>query len=500
MATLAAVSSRRGLVAGLVLAVLLAPACAPAERTATTTASGDRSGLTLRVDVRRKGGSLLVATAVTNTRPEAVHLDATQCGRVADVALARTSPEPEGETYTGSLASVKELILAGQRRSESRGRFAPRRLTGGSDVPACVRPDKPVRLEAGATIEERWEESVTSFVLLEVGSEHTAIRAEVVESEAPDSLQFLDTLPANLAEEARRGRNLRVDQATAKVLDQKAVAGFTTLSHALVFDRMVEDSALRGFLAAQPSDSWRRADFRPEGEALAFGAVTAGYERAVTAKVSTDGRTVSDVRVPGPDDRTRVFARRPATLPPGIARIPEKDDYVLGDEIVPNHLVLPSGQVVVDGLSGDSATLPDRVAPGSYPVNLSVARYPGNDVDTVALASLVVSDAPTVAWREPVVVAVDGGTAGFTSAEGSEALARLAEDESEAFLIAGFDSLSAHDHAATELPIGENMNLVMFSTGVGDGGYPVFTGLDGEGRPTRFVMDFGLLHLDWPPP
>ncbi len=41
-------------------------------------------------------------------------------------------------------------------------------------------------------------------------------------------------------------------------------------------------------------------------------------------------------------------------------------------------------------------------------------------------------------------------------------------------------------------------NLAYFSSGNGDGGYPVYVGFDAEGNPTRVVVDFYLLHLAWP--
>jgi hypothetical protein len=62
----------------------------------------------------------------------------------------------------------------------------------------------------------------------------------------------------------------------------------------------------------------------------------------------------------------------------------------------------------------------------------------------------------------------------------------------------GFDSMTAHDGQVTELDIEKGANLVMFSTGFGDGGYPLYVGLDAAGRPTRFVLDFHVLHLAWP--
>jgi len=39
--------------------------------------------------------------------------------------------------------------------------------------------------------------------------------------------------------------------------------------------------------------------------------------------------------------------------------------------------------------------------------------------------------------------------------------------------------------------------MVLFSTGYGDGGYPLYVGLDADGRPARYVLDFRVLDLSW---
>ena len=125
---------------------------------------------------------------VRNTRADAVNLDATQCGRVTEVILARTVFEPEGETYTGSLDAVKQILLRQQRSNQSADPFAPRREPGGSDVPDCVRPTRPITIPPGGSIAESWElEFSTAYALAEVGSEHMVVKAAAVESVPPRS-------------------------------------------------------------------------------------------------------------------------------------------------------------------------------------------------------------------------------------------------------------------------------------------------------------------------
>jgi hypothetical protein len=230
--------------------------------------------------------------------------------------------------------------------------------------------------------------------------------------------------------------------------------------------------------------------------------VTTEYDQAIRATASRDGSEILDLQLPGTADRSRVDERRPATLPPGIARITEDGDLVLTDDVIAEPLVLPSGAVVADAaLAGGVDPLPYTVDPGSYPVHVTLAAASGDRFGNVAFASLVVSDSPTVRWTEVPGVGVDGGTAGFVSAEGSDALGQLIADDDAAWSAlqeAAFDSLAAHDYLVTDFPIDDTLNMVLFSTGYGDGGYPLFVGLDANGKPTRFVIDFLIIHLDWP--
>ena len=480
----------------------LLPTACSAGRTATAT--GDHAGLNLRLDVSVSGGALVARTIVKNTRAEPISLDADQCGRVADVVLARTAFEPEGEPQTGSVAGLKELVLRGQRSRQDPELFAPRRVGGGSDVPDCTRPDRPISLAPGASIEERRELRVDSSAGLKaVGSARTQVRAEAVEAVAPDRISFLDILPTGMTEATRAGRNVIAETPTSSVLDLGPTDPDVGPSLGQIFDRMVEDDALRAFIDAQPPGSWKDASLGLDGRSpgLRFTAVTSEYERPATATVANDGREVRDLQVPGASDRARVFERRPGTLPPGITLIPQTDGAHISDDVVAGPLVLPSGQAVADGfLAGGSEALPFPADAGSFPTFVTLVRYEGSSVESVALATVVISDAPTTAWKRGYAIAVDGGTAGFTSLEGSEALGRLAAREADwtAFQEAAFDSLTAHDGLVTEYQIGDGLNLAMFSTGLGDGQYPVRVGLDTAGRPTRYVLDCLLLHLAWP--
>jgi hypothetical protein len=443
--------------------------------------------------------SLVVETTVRNTRPDVVHLDADQCGRVTEVILIRTTLAPEGATYSGSLDSVKRLILREQRSAQFPDSFAPRDVTGGSATPDCVRPTQPIGLGAGGSIAESWELPFGSaYALAAVGSEHAVVRSEAVESVAADKLGFLDILPAGDADAARVGRAVAVSRPASAVLDRPPTRPDPLPSLGQMYDTMVENPTVRDFIEAQPSDSWRDASIALAGP-VEFHAITSGFERAVTASLAADG-SVSSVSLPAAADRIRVFGRRPATLPPGIGVIPEPDTPIPTEDVIAGNLSLPSGRIVADGyLGADAVPVQDQAAPGTYPVFVTVARFPDIPYDQVALASVVVSDAPTVSWVLRKTIAVDGGTASFTSAEGLAALTRLNGGGTDVDGLA-FDSLTAHDGVVTEYPIADGLDLATFSSGYGDGGYGVYVGLDRDGKPTRFVIDFAIVHLGWPAP
>src|SRR4051812_37897490 len=89
-----------------ILVAMSTGACTTPE-TSRTTATGDHDGLIVEMSLHPTSDSLVVDTTVRNARGTAVHLDASQCGRVTEVILARTFFQPEGATYSGSIDALK---------------------------------------------------------------------------------------------------------------------------------------------------------------------------------------------------------------------------------------------------------------------------------------------------------------------------------------------------------------------------------------------------------
>ena len=500
-----------GLTRIVVGACLLVGCSGPTPPPAVLPLSAERDGLALQVHLRATGEALFIETRVRNDRAEPIHLVPDQCGRVTEALLVRTQPEPEGATWTGSLQAAKALILDDQRSRQFPDRFHPR-IPGetSSRVPECTRPDRLVRLDPGDEIAERWELPLAAaYALYAVGSDGMAVRVEVVEGVRPDALEFLDVDPHTLTDELREGRNVRIERPASTLLSRAPQLPAQPLSLGELYDRLIANDELRTWIEAQPTDGWRLAQLTPAYPEMGdpdlarvrLRLVTTEYERAAHVDAAPDG-SGAQVELPGVEDRIRTFARRPGTLPPAITLIHEPEGFVLTDDLLLGDVRLPSGRVVIGEylLDTEGLSFEMTVEPGEYPVHATLARYHDQDSDQVASATLTLSSEATVRWEESGVIAVDGGSTTIVSREGVEAIAGDFERDESAWQASDdlmFESLAAHDYLATEVGIEGNLNLAHFSSGVGDGGYPVFVGYDAEDRPTRIVVDFLLLHLDW---
>lgn len=148
-------------------------------------------------------------------------------------------------------------------------------------------------------------------------------------------------------------------------------------------------------------------------------------------------------------------------------------------------------------LEGDLATEPYTVTvpPGVYPVETSVVRTAGRDRETVAAARLRISDATTATWelalrpgQDPRLLGaseyygftVDSGTGAFLDAASTTALAAY-QDADDA------------EQAEATIPTGQEADLLTYTSGRGDGSYPVWIGRDAAGEVTCFIADMRLL-------
>lgn len=190
---------------------------------------------------------------------------------------------------------------------------------------------------------------------------------------------------------------------------------------------------------------------------------------------------------------------------PGTRFVQEDRGLVEVDTHVIAELEVPSGRLgaadpFVTSFDEGPAAFARRAPTGAFPVELAVARFAQGDA-RVACARVRFSSTEAVRW-EPATFegqrplagdelpgyGVDAGTGCFFDAE-----ARGDVDEATgarwiaAMQVRGVDTWSWH---AADLG---GANVVMFSSGWGDGFYTSYWGFDADGRVTELVTDFEVL-------
>jgi len=201
-------------------------------------------------------------------------------------------------------------------------------------------------------------------------------------------------------------------------------------------------------------------------------------------------------------------------------------------EIVAGELFLPTGSIVcgdpffLDGVR----PFKEKVDPGRYPVIISIYKVEEGH-HRIAFGRIRFSDIPAVRWQlafmddvtdeqiasiEPgefYGYGVDAGLACFTDATSMELFDKSMDDFYKNHPVKNYYTdvlapefkVSSGDHPLSvpegtwnnHFPVkGDDRNVVMFSSGWGDGTYPVYWGLDASGNITEMVTDFGVVGYD----
>lgn len=154
-----------------------------------------------------------------------------------------------------------------------------------------------------------------------------------------------------------------------------------------------------------------------------------------------------------------------------------------------------------------------RFARGRYPVILSIARFDGEERDErVAFAMVQLRPEPPESWemalalgQDPADLAddeiygypVDSGTGCFMDLDAQRAWRRMSDAAAQELSDAILAELERHDvvswtWADMLFDPAKGANQVSFSSGLGDGVYASYWGLDADGEVVSLVTDFGL--------
>jgi hypothetical protein len=180
-------------------------------------------------------------------------------------------------------------------------------------------------------------------------------------------------------------------------------------------------------------------------------------------------------------------------------------------------LLLPSGRLVAYDPS-DWAPEPQQpfaqpVAPGGHPVELRVVRLADGDARTLCavirfgaeeperweLALLPGQDVARLETGEVFAYPVGSGTGCFCDPKATPQLLKMVnewmdDDQSALALHQAMSDTYVDTWEWANMALGDDVNVVAFSTGIGDGAYPVWLGYGASSSlPVVAINDFGLI-------
>jgi hypothetical protein len=157
-------------------------------------------------------------------------------------------------------------------------------------------------------------------------------------------------------------------------------------------------------------------------------------------------------------------------------------------------LQLPYGRVAVaDALVSDQPLLVADLPAGDHKVTLLVAATPTDA--RVAAARLLLSGEAVVRWKTAGAIAVDSGNGAFFDPRLAAGVGPLAGPRLTADLLSGLKASYRPTYSTAVVGSGD-AKMVAFSTGFGDGAYPVYVGLSEAGRRVVVLIDCEV--LPWP--
>ena len=160
-------------------------------------------------------------------------------------------------------------------------------------------------------------------------------------------------------------------------------------------------------------------------------------------------------------------------------------------------LALPTGRIVAcDGLIPSLEPFAEAVTPGTYPVILSMAIFDYSY--WIACAMLRFSDAMPVSWKSAdpsdqnklhgIGYGVDTGTGCFADLS---AMKILSADEAKYKQLK--ERVCQPNSDWINFRVDDRCNVIVFSSGAGDGRYPSYFGYDAEGNLVCLATDFGII-------
>jgi hypothetical protein len=205
-----------------------------------------------------------------------------------------------------------------------------------------------------------------------------------------------------------------------------------------------------------------------------------------------------------------------AFMPDTIFEVPDFGSYQV-QQVEAGELALPTGRIIafdpanLCALPKMTQPFAQVVAPGNYPVVLSIATWmePDTNDQRVACAKLVLKNTPAINWEmarrpgqeQPLPQGhiygyiVDSGLGCFVDAA---VVDKIAPEVRQVFCDELLDKMLQADADGQDwlnVPLNSDpaTNAIMYWSGYGDGVYPSFWGIDQTGEICCLVTDFRVL-------
>src|SRR5688572_24293223 len=152
---------------------------------------------------------------------------------------------------------------------------------------------------------------------------------------------------------------------------------------------------------------------------------------------------------------------------------------------------IPRDQLAVsDAFINDHPILVSKLSPGDYLVELLVAKS-GVD-ERVAAVRVRVRNDQVATWHRVGIIAIDSGTGAFFDPRISSSITPAHVERFNERLLSAL--AASYRPTYSIAPISwEEMRFVAFSTGFGDGTYPVYLGSSVAGLPVTVLVDCEIL-------
>jgi hypothetical protein len=426
------------------------------------------------------------------------------CLNPVSVDYRSTRPDPAGPPYSASATALRDRIMQYRHSLDGSLTFSTQpddKIP--SAAPACDQSGPPI-LAPFQRLAFR-----LSSPLLVAGTAYVDTRTTDVVS----VLQLGDPpLPGASPAPIKATKTIELRTPLQQLASYSLAPRSELEATALRFDSMMKKPDLAAWVDGQDPTSWGEARLADSFKGDSKWTLLA-FNREFALPVVVTGAANKAISVQIPTEHVAQPQTMDAVIPAGASE--RRTGYGEYKDLYVGDLVLPSGKVMVgDPVSSNSMlTFNLGLKAGRYPVHVVTARppYMGDDYVRAAWEAVTLSDSPVTHWVPAVPAGhnakelkpgqafqwgTDGGEGGFAS---PEAMKRM--DASIVGDMALYDSLGNREEANRWLwafltvDSASGANVFACQSGFGDGGYPVFLGLDAGNLPAVLLSDFAVLDL-----